>query len=98
MSFEICPGEAPGVYLLEGELDVASVVRLDDIRADRDATLVLDVERVTFIDSSGLRGVLRLALERDDEHPVVLRHPRRSTQRLLRMTIPDGAPGLRIED
>jgi anti-anti-sigma factor len=98
MPFEIWPGESPGVYVLEGDLDVSTVAHLDEIPTVMNRTLVLDVERLTFIDSSGLRAVLRLALERDDEHPVVLRKPSRPAQRLLGMTVPDGAPGLQIED
>jgi anti-anti-sigma factor len=98
MVFEMCRGETPGVYLLEGELDLTAVVHLDDLAGHVEEPLVLDLERLSFMDSSGLRAVLRLALERDDDHPVVLRRPNRPTMRLLRMTMPNGAPGLRVED
>jgi anti-anti-sigma factor len=96
MAFEICPGEAPDVFLLEGELDVATAGRLDPLLEMTDREIVLDVERLTFIDSSGLRAVLRLALEHDDDRPVTLRRPSSVARRVLELTVPDGVPGLRI--
>lgn len=98
MPFEIHPGERPGVYVLEGELDAVTVARLDDT-VDRtvDGQLILDIERLTFIDSTGLRALIRIALERPQDHPVVLRHPSASAERVLQVAVPDGVPGLEID-
>lgn len=53
--------DAGHVLRLAGELDLASVPHLqralDRIRPDAEQ-IVIDVERVTFIDSSGLRALL----------------------------------------
>ena len=47
---------------LVGELDIASAPRLEeglaDVEGDTPGTIVLDLRRVEFIDSTGLRAVL----------------------------------------
>ena len=99
MPFEIHPGEGPGVYVLEGELDAVTVSRLDDtVDHTADGRLILDIERLTFIDSTGLRALIRIALERPQDDPVVLRHPSASAERVLQVAVPDGIPGLEIDD
>ncbi len=56
-----------GVLVLVGELDVATAERLqqafDDEALGADTSVVLDLEGLQFIDSTGLRVILR-ALER----------------------------------
>ena len=98
MAFEISASSEPGAYALVGELDVVSAGRLEDA-AERAAggPFVLDLERLTFIDSSGLRSLIRIALQRPADDPVVLRNPSRPATRLFRMTLPTGVPGLRID-
>jgi anti-anti-sigma factor len=97
MGFEICPGEAPGVLVLEGELDVATAEQLESAAAKHpEGPMILDLERLTFMDSSGLRALLRLAVGRGDD-PIVLRRPSRAVRRLLDVAIPNGVPGLRVE-
>jgi len=99
MAFDIRPAGGPGVYALAGELDVVSAGRLEDAAESRAGRpLVLDLERLTFIDSSGLRSLIRIALQRPPEDPVVLRKPPAAASRLLDIALPTGVPGLRIED
>ena|SRR5215217_762294 len=98
MSLEIRPGDGSGVYVLEGELDLMTAPELDDvISRDRTGEVILDIERLTFIDSSGLRTLIRLAHGRPDDRPLVLRRPSSSARRLLDIAFGDGGvPGMRI--
>jgi anti-anti-sigma factor len=63
-SLEIIIESAEGQTLmaLVGELDIASAPRFEEglaaIEADTPGTLVLDLRRVDFIDSTGLRAVI----------------------------------------
>ena len=98
MTLEISPGEGSGIYVLQGELDLVTAARLDEVAdGDGEGDLVLDIERLTFIDSSGLRTLIRMALERPVGHPLVLRRPSRSAKRLLDIAFgTGGVPGLEI--
>jgi len=98
MSLEIRPGDGSGVYVLEGELDVMTASDLNEaVSRDSRGDLILDIERLTFIDSSGLRTLIRLAHERPDDNPLVLRRPSSSAKRLLDIAFGDGGvPGMRI--
>jgi anti-anti-sigma factor len=85
-------------YRLEGELDIATAGGLTDLlntAADSDHPIVLDFSGVQFMDSSGLRALLQAARS-DDCGPVVIKDPSHQVRRLLEISIPDGAPGLRV--
>ena len=85
-------------YRLEGELDMATVGELSDLlhaTGDNDEPIVLDFSGVKFMDSSGLRALLEGGRS-DDCGPVVIKDPSEQVRRLLEITIPDGAPGLRV--
>ena len=85
-------------YRLEGELDIATADGLQEVlhaAAYGDDPVVLDFSRVQFMDSSGLRALLQWASS-DDCGPVVIKDPSPQVSRLLEITIPDGAPGLRV--
>jgi anti-sigma B factor antagonist len=62
--FEVTTSTADGVatVVLEGELDIARAPVLDapvaDVERNGTATLLLDLARVRFIDSTGLRSLL----------------------------------------
>lgn len=78
-----------------GELDAYSSPHLrstllDLIDGQGNLALVIDLGNLDFIDSTGL-SVLMTALRRSRDHggDVVLRHPRPSTMRLLRITAMD---------
>ena len=52
-----------GVVLVKGELDLRTCDRLEQAlgeRADRGDRLVLDLSELTFCDSTGLAGLVRL--------------------------------------
>lgn len=85
-------------YRLDGELDMATAGELSNLlltAANGDDPIVLDFSGVTFMDSSGLRALLLWAGS-DDCGPVVIKDPSSQVSRLLEITIPDGAPGLRV--
>ena len=90
--FVIRPSDTePGTILVEGELDAHAANKLDDVvdqlLADGATSLVMDIGGLTFIDSSGLRSLIR-ARKRLGDHPnaVVLRDPQAGTLRLLEIT------------
>jgi anti-anti-sigma factor len=71
--------------VVEGELDLASAGVLQDTidsvaECSDGPCVVLDLQGVSFIDSSGLHALIRPAVE---GHPVVLRRPSRAVQTLL---------------
>ena len=62
--FEVTTSTADGVatVMLEGELDIATAPLLDatlaDVERNGTGTVLLDLARVQFIDSTGLRSLL----------------------------------------
>ena len=88
-----------GAYALEGELDMATVDGfLAGLRdAPQDGDLVLNVSNLTFVDSLGLRAILRVARGRNHGSSVVLKDPTPSVMRLLSIALPGGAPGVRVD-
>ena len=83
---------------VSGELDVLSLLKLEEAIAQSDLPLplVLDVSGVTFMDGVGAALLLRLARMRGAEKTVVLVNPSRSVRRILAIAIPDGERGLEI--
>ena len=91
---------ADGAILsLEGELDMASaeVLLRATQGAPEDADLVLDVAKLTFMDSSGLRAILQIVSRRNGSSSVVLLHPTEAVKRVLDIALPGETPGLRIQ-
>ena len=90
--FDVATNVLDGQALLHlaGELDCATAPRLrmalNDLRDRTVTTLVLDLTRLTFIDSSGLHEIV-VALERQRESggQLVLRDPSPATRRVLEM-------------
>ena len=75
------------LVVLRGDLDMDTVgdlsSKLDDVRG----TIVLDLEGVTFLDSTGLQSLVHAreaARQRGDE--LILRHPSDAVQRVLELT------------
>ena len=83
---------------VSGELDVLSILKLQEALADADlpVPLVLDLSGVTFMDGVGASLVLRLARMGGGAERVILRNPSLSVTRVLAIAIPDGEPGLEI--
>jgi anti-anti-sigma factor len=84
------PGGSWPVVRLRGEIDLANVEELhrvaEDAVSNRDAGLVVDLSGVTFLDSTGLRLLFRLARRLGDR------------QQGLRLVVPEGARIARVLD
>ena len=81
----------PGTIEVGGELDAHAANKLDDVVDDLLAngvtSLVMDMGGLTFIDSSGLRSLIRARKRLGDQpRAVVLRDPQAGTLRLLEIT------------
>jgi anti-sigma B factor antagonist len=82
--------------VLQGEIDMSNVEDLVDAalsRPDRE-TLRLHMEHVTFIDSTGIRGLLRIAEAYGGELELVAPHP--TVRKVLRVLGLDATPPLRV--
>jgi anti-anti-sigma factor len=72
-----------GVVRLEGEIDAATAPALQRRLEARPLVHVLDMEGVTFLDSSGLKVLAIANRARHSEGPLMLRAPSASVRRLL---------------
>jgi anti-sigma B factor antagonist len=79
-----------GVLTLVGELDTAAAGDVDDavdeLLGKGVRTLVFDLGQISFIDSSGLRSLIRARQALGAEDAVQLRSPQAATLRLLEIT------------
>ena len=93
-------GIAPdGAIMVVGELDIASAD--DFLKAagwivGRRHEVVLDIAQLLFIDSAGLRAIVRLA-EEACPHGIVLRSPTNQTLRILEVLGVEDFPRIRVE-
>jgi anti-sigma B factor antagonist len=84
--------DARGVVVkLDGELDLATAPQLDRQLARIEATKVtrvlIDLSGVTFMDSTGLRSIIRAHhFAESNNHRLVLRRGARQVQRLFELT------------
>ena len=86
-----------GVVCLSGELDMAAPADVAEVAAsalDGERRLVLDLSHLTFIDSSGVRVILRTASLIDGE--LLLRGPQPAVRRVLDVTGVVGRTGIRL--
>jgi anti-anti-sigma factor len=91
LTVEVRAEKDTSVLVVRGELDAYSAPTLDDAVARALAggatRLVIDLEGVGFIDSSGLRSMIRARKQvGDDETALQIRHPQPATVRLLEIT------------
>lgn len=79
-----------GVLTLSGELDASSAPQVDHavdlLVSDGAGELLIDLGEVSFIDSSGLRSLIRARRALGDADVVRLRNPQVGTLRLLEIT------------
>jgi anti-sigma B factor antagonist len=84
---EVTSGASGSVVRLAGELDLATVPDLDACLAALDADIVVDMTAVTFIDSTGLHGLIaahQQAAQRS--RSFVLRSPSEQVAKVLHAT------------
>jgi anti-anti-sigma factor len=88
-------GQPPGdesadswrLVTVRGEIDMDNADQLVDAIKMVAGTAVVDLSGITFIDSTGLQGLLRAqkaARQRGDD--LILRHPSKAVRRVLEMT------------
>jgi anti-anti-sigma factor len=81
-------GDATATLMVRGELDMVTAPGLlDRAEGAPSSDLVIDLSRVTFMDSTGLRALwsLRQAVNAQG-HRALLRSPSRSVMRVLQTT------------
>jgi anti-sigma B factor antagonist len=97
---QITPSDEPGTLRLVGELDISTAgtawnafhLALSDGRP-----LTIDMSGLRFMDSSGLRVLLKAAEAAAAKGTnVVLLRPSVQVQKLLKLTIPKGIPGVEV--
>jgi anti-sigma B factor antagonist len=78
------------VLTLVGEFDTHAALSFDrvvnDLTTSGDPKLLIDLSGVTFVDSSGLRSLVRARTKVGGKDTLVLRGPRTATVRLLEIT------------
>jgi anti-anti-sigma factor len=92
---------SPDTYRLSGELDMATAVTLHEALQHVVAAhgrLVLDMEELSFIDSSGLRALVQLSERMNGAGPLVLCNVPPSVRRLLDIVGFEALPGIEVED
>jgi anti-sigma B factor antagonist len=92
---------SPERYRLRGELDMASAVTFEDALSpvvQGGTQLVLDLEDLTFIDSSGLRALVQLSDQMNGSAPLVLSNVPHGVQRLLDIVGLNTLPGIEVRD
>ncbi len=87
MLLDIVPGDEPRSLRLMGELDISNadetLARIEEEAAAGGGDLILDLSELTFIDSSGIRVLLKVIDGLDGRGRLVLRSPRRSVYDVL---------------
>ncbi|MEP6757876.1 MAG: STAS domain-containing protein [Actinomycetota bacterium] len=100
MAFQIAAGQDPRTFRLEGELDVAETQAFLDAVQDvaGDGDVVLDLEALAFIDSSGVRSLLVLADRLHDGDTLILRNARPAVRRVFDLVALEATrPSIRVE-
>jgi anti-sigma B factor antagonist len=101
MPFRVEPTDDPRAFRLEGELDLASVEALVEAigpRAGEPGDLRLDATDLSFIDSSGLHGLLSLARKLAGRGTLVVEHASPFVREVFAVTGLDRVDDIRLED
>jgi anti-anti-sigma factor len=96
-SFEV--HERDGVFYLSGEFDMAEVANFvngTEPALDGRGAVVLDLGRLTFIDSSGIRAIILLA-KRCGRRGVILRSLSGEVAKVIEIVRLGDLPDIRIE-
>jgi anti-anti-sigma factor len=89
MQFRVEQGEGDRSFRLVGELDLATVqLLLDRLGPSAEAAgdLALDASELTFIDSSGLHGLVTLARKLSGHGRLIIRHAEPFVRNVLAIT------------
>jgi anti-sigma B factor antagonist len=99
MTLQVTHEPDVGSVRLSGEIDLESADEFEQAVSSAMArgAFVLDFSDVTFMDSTGLRVLLKAAA-RTNGVPLTIADPAPVVRRLFEITVPDGAPGLRFRE
>src|SRR5438105_9492698 len=101
MRIEMLPLDGIGRgYALRGELDLDAIPELEHLLFDGDHRIpvILEASELTFMDSTGLWMILRLAHAGNGDIPgVIVRNPSQAVRRLINIAIPAGIEGLEVD-
>ena len=89
----------PDGLALSGELDLASAGDFREFAlqaVDRSRRVVLDISDLEFLDSSGVKAILRVS-EEACPHGLILFHPGDNIQRLLDILAAEKIVGISVE-
>jgi anti-anti-sigma factor len=95
-SVRIEPLEGGG-YRLVGEIDLSNARELRRLKDPGQGNLILEMGELSFMDSTGLRGLIELANGLQPDRQLVLRNPSPGVDRLFEITGVDRIPNLSIE-
>ena len=96
---QIIPTGEPGTVRLVGELDSSNAGELMttlQLQVDAGGDVVLDLSELTFVDSSGLRSLLRLATGLENSGKLILDSPQRSVARTIELLGLERTPNIAI--
>ena len=99
----LIPHDESGRFLVRGELEVANIEAVADrlgseLKAGH--RLGIDLSAVKFIDSQGVRLLVRLSAMAEDLGlgPVTVFAPSDEVRRVLNIAVPEGIPGVEIQE
>ena len=99
----IVPLGEPGRFRLEGELDITNADELAEVVEEElkgGHRVFLDLSELRFMDSSGLRALIRMSKVGQEvgAPPLVLHSLSTPVRQLLSVALPSGIPGVEIEN
>jgi anti-sigma B factor antagonist len=99
MTFRVVPSDEPRALRLEGELDMATAPQLlaaVDPLVAQDGDLRLELEGLSFVDSTGLRAFATIA-SRLSRGKLILISPTNAVRRVLELTGLHDVPAIAVE-
>ena len=99
----IVPMQEPGRFRVEGELDLSNADELADVvegELKGGRRVFLDLSELRFMDSSGLRALIRMSKlgQEVGAPPLVLHSLSEPVRQLLAIALPSGIPGVEIQN
>jgi anti-anti-sigma factor len=96
---QVLPTSEPRTVRLIGELDASNAEEFLDTllpQLQGGGDLVLNLAELSFVDSMGLRGLLRLARVLEDTGKLVLDSPQRAVARTIELVGLEQAPNIAV--
>ena len=99
----IVPMQDPGRFRVQGELDMTNADELADVvegELKGGRRVFLDLSQLRFMDSSGLRVLIRMSKVGQEvgAPPLVLHSLSEPVRQLLSIALPSGIPGVEIQN